>query len=137
MANWESGILYNAADTAISVDWLSRELRDNTGTISMSWVGREMYDISGNVSVDYGNRSLYDVALNISIDWDGRQLLGNWTTDSPFRLFGYTVATLPVGIQGDTAYVTDALAPAYLAIAVGGGAVVTPVFFDGTNWVTA
>ena len=50
------------------------------------------------------------------------------------RLKGYTVATLPAGTQGDTAFVTDALAPAFLTAVVGGGAVVTPVFHDGTNW---
>lgn len=48
---------------------------------------------------------------------------------------GYTVATLPTGVQGDIAYVTDALAPTYLGTIAGGGSVVTPVFFDGTNWI--
>jgi len=51
------------------------------------------------------------------------------------RLKNYTVATLPAGTQGDTAFVTDALAPTFLTAIVGGGAVVTPVFYDGTNWV--
>jgi hypothetical protein len=51
------------------------------------------------------------------------------------RLAQYTVATLPTGAQGDTAYVTDALAPAYLVTIVGGGSVVCPVFYNGTNWV--
>lgn len=54
---------------------------------------------------------------------------------APIRLKNYTVATLPAGTQGDTAYVTDALAPAFLTAIAGGGAVVTPVFYDGTNWV--
>jgi hypothetical protein len=52
------------------------------------------------------------------------------------RLMGYTVATLPAGTQGDTAYCTDLTTPTYMAVAVGGGAVVGPVFFDGTNWVS-
>lgn len=51
------------------------------------------------------------------------------------RLKGYTVATLPAGTQGDTAFVTDALAPAYMVAVVGGGAVVTPVFYNGTTWL--
>jgi hypothetical protein len=50
------------------------------------------------------------------------------------RLKGYTVATLPTGVVGDIAYVTDASAPTYGAIVSGGGSVVTPVFFNGTNW---
>lgn len=51
---------------------------------------------------------------------------------------GYTVATLPAasaGLKGAIAYVTDALAPAFLTVVVGGGAVVCPVFCDGTNWI--
>ena len=53
----------------------------------------------------------------------------------PIDLAGYTVGTLPTGAQGYTAFVTDALAPAFLTPVVGGGAVVAPVFHDGTNWV--
>jgi hypothetical protein len=52
------------------------------------------------------------------------------------RLQGYTVATLPAGTIGDVAYVTDALAPTYLAVAVGGGAVTCPVFYNGSAWVS-
>ena len=49
---------------------------------------------------------------------------------------GFTVATLPTGVIGMRAYVTDALAPTYLGVVVGGGAVTCPVFFNGTNWIT-
>ena len=48
---------------------------------------------------------------------------------------GYTVATLPAGVQGMRAYVTDALAPAFLVALVGGGAVVTPSFYNGAAWI--
>lgn len=48
----------------------------------------------------------------------------------------YTVATLPAaGIQGRRAWVTDALAPVFLTPVAGGGAVVCPVFDNGTAWV--
>lgn len=48
----------------------------------------------------------------------------------------YTVATLPVaGTQGRRAWVTNALAPAFGAAPVGGGAVVIPVFDNGTIWI--
>ena len=48
----------------------------------------------------------------------------------------YTVATLPVaGTQGRRAWVTDALAPVFLAAPVGAGAVVCPVFDNGAAWV--
>ena len=48
----------------------------------------------------------------------------------------YTVATLPAaGTQGRRSWVTDALAPVFLAAPTGGGAVVCPVFDNGTAWV--
>lgn len=52
---------------------------------------------------------------------------------------GFTVATLPTcnaGAAGTRAYVTDATAPTYLGALVGGGAVVAPVFCNGTAWVS-
>jgi hypothetical protein len=52
----------------------------------------------------------------------------------PIRFKGYTVAGLPAGTQGDNAFVTDALAPTYNATVAGGGAVIVPVFHNGTNW---
>lgn len=55
---------------------------------------------------------------------------------TPTKLLGYTVATLPPGIVGYLAYATDLTAPTFLANAVGGGAVIGPVFYNGTNWVT-
>jgi len=49
----------------------------------------------------------------------------------------YTVATLPITgvITGTYTTVSDALTPTYLTPVVGGGAIVCPVFYDGTNWV--
>ena len=54
----------------------------------------------------------------------------------PQNLKGYTVATLPTGVTGDVAYCTDLLLPTYLGTAVGGGAVVGMVFYNGSNWIT-
>ena len=48
----------------------------------------------------------------------------------------YTVATLPAaGTQGRRSWVTNALAPTFGAVPVGGGAVVIPVFDNGTAWI--
>jgi hypothetical protein len=58
------------------------------------------------------------------------------TLDTPITLKGYTVATLPAGTQGDTAFVTDATAPTYLGALTGGGTVLTPVFRNATIWVS-
>lgn len=51
------------------------------------------------------------------------------------RWVPFLVANLPTPASGIwRAVVTDAIGPTFLAIVVGGGAVTTPVFFDGTNW---
>jgi len=59
------------------------------------------------------------------------------TMGGTLRKMGYTVATLPGGVVGDTAYVTDATAPTYLGALTGGGAVTCPVFYNGSAWVSA
>jgi hypothetical protein len=53
------------------------------------------------------------------------------------RTTGFTVATLPAGTVGMRTYVTDALVPVALATVAGGGSVVVPVFYNGTNWIVA
>lgn len=66
----------------------------------------------------------------------GENTFSNYTIfGSSAKLKNYTVATLPEGNQGDIAFVTDALAPTYMTTVVGGGTVVTPVFYNGTAWV--
>jgi hypothetical protein len=54
-------------------------------------------------------------------------------------LSGSTVAGLPTcnaGLKGGMRYVTDATAPLYNAALTGGGAVVVPVFCNGTAWTS-
>jgi hypothetical protein len=53
----------------------------------------------------------------------------------PIRAGGYTVATLPTGVVGARAYVTDAVTAVFMATPTGGGSVKTPVFFNGSVWV--
>lgn len=68
---------------------------------------------------------------------------GKWTSNSKivaprFQLnFGYTVATLPIGVSGDIAYVNDALSPLALSPVVGGGTVNCLVMYNGAinQWV--
>jgi len=63
------------------------------------------------------------------------QVAGSIKGTTTISTGGYTVATLPAGSVGMQAYVTDALAPTFMATIVGGGTVVTPVFYNGTNWI--
>lgn len=72
------------------------------------------------------------VAASLTLGWAGTLSVarGGTGTTGPF-----TVAGLPaVGTPWLRAFVTDALAPAFAAIVVGGGAVSIPVYSDGTNW---
>ena len=62
---------------------------------------------------------------------------GNLSVSGTVNTGGYTVATLPTGVTGARAYVTNALAPSYGATVVGGGSVTIPVFYNGTNWIVA
>lgn len=48
---------------------------------------------------------------------------------------GFTVSTLPTGVIGQRAYVTDALSPTFGATVIGGGSVTIPVFRNATVWV--
>jgi hypothetical protein len=67
----------------------------------------------------------------------GGATIGTLSTDITYANTVYTVATLPTPPGATKAYATvsDALTPAYLAPVVGGGAVVCPVFYNGTTWV--
>jgi len=57
------------------------------------------------------------------------------TAAIPIITPGYTVATLPTGVTGMRAHVTDANATTFLSTVAGGGSNTVPVFYNGTNWV--
>ncbi len=59
----------------------------------------------------------------------------NLSVSGTIKALGYTVATLPTGVTGARAYVTNALAPTFGATVAGGGAVTIPVFYNGANWI--
>jgi len=85
----------------------------------------------------YGTSGRFEITANGDVRVPGGDFFvdENIDVDGVVNLGGFTVATLPTGSQGDTAYVTDATSPTYLATVVGGGSVVCPVFYNGTNWV--
>jgi hypothetical protein len=84
----------------------------------------------GLTTFDTGSAGTQSFAFAKDVSFTGKAI-----ANSIIRLKAYTVGTLPTGTQGDTAFVTDALAPTFLATVVGGGAIATPVFYNGTNWV--
>ena len=110
--------------------------------------GITVFDIDASGNVDdirvngFGGGGLYAndtqalkwLAAGITIPGT-LDVTGKTTLGAPANLKNYTVATLPAGVRGDVAYVTDALAPTFLAAVASGGAVVTPVFYNGAAWV--
>ena len=103
--------------------------------------GTSVYSFQGSTTTGMGlsGTSLVlttggTVGLTITTAKDAT-FAGKIIGSNTIRLKGYTVAGLPTGTVGDTAYVTNALAPAFGATVAGGGAVVVPVFYDGTNWI--
>lgn len=85
-----------------------------------------------NVLTDFSvNTSKFTVAASSG----NTAIAGITTFGAPAGLKSYTVGTLPTGVQGYVAYCTDLLTPGFLTIAVGGGGVVGPVFYNGSNWV--
>lgn len=55
-------------------------------------------------------------------------------TNALLRCRVFTVGTLPTGIAGARAFVSDANATTFASIVAGGGANGVPVYSDGTNW---
>lgn len=88
------------------------------------------------------NIAIANGAGTIKAQHDGTNwaLTGNVTSTAVVGTAGYTVAGLAgitAPVAGMRAYVTDATTPTYLAALTGGGAVVCPVFYNGTAWVSA
>jgi hypothetical protein len=66
---------------------------------------------------------------------DTTQVTGPLTALSTVTLHGYTIATLPAGVIGMTAYVTNAVSCAFNTIVAGGGSLFCPVIYNGSAWV--
>ncbi len=124
-----------------------------TGTTSVSFGSGTMADSflsvvlgrfnvgGGDANSWIGTESVFEIGIGASSGARANALTvlkeGTTIFGGAAQLNGYTVATLPATpVQGMTAYCTDLLAPTYGALAVGGGAVVGKVFFDGTIWTT-
>lgn len=126
--NWDTRTLYNNAGAVFN--WNDGFFLSPTdGLVSLDFASRTLYGNAENVMVDWLNGILYDSSSVQTFDWN------TLTASIPVILMGYTVATLPAGTVGMSAYVTDALAPAWNAAVVGGGAVVVKVFYNGAAWV--
>ena len=111
----------------------------NSGTVKeggMNIDSGEFYLYSKNKTLNEST-SLYFTTPTISstLYVPAKTNAGNYTINTTSNTT-YTVGTLPTGVLNDMAIVSDATAPTYLGALVGGGAVVTPVWHNGTIWVS-
>jgi hypothetical protein len=107
-----------------------------TATASAGGVPFKMANLASLVSRNAANTA--DLSLIHASGDDGTQI-GNANHYNNFQNLylaaPYTVATLPTGITGAHAYVTDATAcGTFMGAVTGGGAVVCPVFYNGSAW---
>jgi hypothetical protein len=98
-------------------------------------IGAQLLNISNSIAI---GANTYTQNSNEVVIGDNNivetKLKGKITLNNILVQKGYTVSTLPTGVVGASCYVTDLLAPTYMATAVGGGVVTWRVFYDGTSW---
>lgn len=103
-------------------------LGEGTGNVAFAAIGT-----SGRLLIDQGSGA--DPTFN-AISGDATIThAGVISVSADSNPPSYTVATLPAGVQGARAYVTDATAPTFLGTLVGGGSTKCPVFYNGAAWV--
>lgn len=120
-STWKVGALRLGGTTAPTCN------STNRGKLFQVYGGAGVKDLVEVCTKDaadvYAYRPLYSATFDTTL---GVQVLGQ-----------STVAALPTcnsGSNGTLRGVTDALAPAYNAVLVGGGAVITVAYCNGTNW---
>jgi hypothetical protein len=120
--------------TSASVDYFAVSA---SGLITNRLITKQQqweYDASNYANITVGSTggvTFDSVGTGASFTFSDKIIAGDVV-----RLKSYTVATLPTGTEGDTAYVTDATSPTYLGSLTGGGTVKCPVFYNGTAWVS-
>lgn len=96
-------------------------------------------NIRGNSQIVFTSDLVEVARMNAT----GLEVVGNIEASGTIQPGTYTVSTLPSGVAGMRATVSDSNRPAQThfgstVIAAGAGtAYVVPVFFDGTNWIIA
>jgi len=148
LGNSVNGAWYDPTYGSFSGQWINGSFTNGSVGIRQNASGTDgiaMYISSGQAYIYGGTGRDINIGtsktggvINGSISGVIKTITGNNRFEAlvPIKLKSYTVATLPTGTQGDTAYVTDAITPTYLGILVGGGTIVTPVFYNGTNWIS-
>lgn len=126
-----AGVIFEATETHTTTAAGARVAIDTTANASISAVTRCFFHLGmwtanatgGDQGANTINASSYYANGNIIAD-----------TNALIRCRVYTVGTLPTGVAGARAFVSDANATTFASIVAGGGANGVPVYSDGTNW---
>lgn len=144
-------LFYNTtglSNTAMGREALNNVTTGNNNTAIGNGTGLGITTGSGNTILGAGVTGLASGLTNniilangvgaIKAQHDGTDWVftGSVKSSTVIKLKNYTVSTLPTGVEGDTAYVTDATTPTYLGTLTGGGSIKCPVFYNGTAWVS-
>lgn len=112
-----------------------------SGTPIFNFLGQTAKVIGGHslTSANIVDGGLYNQFwLEDQVIYNFNSTSGKIKSSGQIQTGGYVVTGLPTcntANRGSRAYVTDASAPTFNATLAGGGAVITPAFCNGTNWV--
>ena len=115
-------LLYSKNDRSMSIDMSKISVANYPNEYTINFPDPALVasnDLNLHFPIDMPNPGDYTLAIRDDI-----------------KLKNYKVSTLPSGVIGDHAYVTDATAPTYLGTLTGGGSIVCPVFYNGKTWVS-
>ena len=85
--------------------------------------------VNGSAATFMRSDAAPPIDQSIAPNWSGTHAF----TVPPLIAY-YNVASLPAALKGARAHALDALGPVFGSIVVGGGALMVPVYNDGTNW---
>ena len=107
------------------------------GSRTYSWgsTPTSVKDLHLTVGIDNYNNDTDTIRDGIIINGSSGRVSAPQGFYTPIGMPGYTVLTLPAGVKGQRAYVTDAISCPFLGAVTGGGSTFCPVVFNGSEWV--
>ena len=107
------------------------------GSRTYSWgqMPTSVKDLHLTVGIDNYNNNTDTIRDGIIINGSSGQVSAPQGFYTPIGMPGFTVLTLPRGVTGQRAYVTDAISCPFLGAVTGGGSTFCPVVFNGSKWV--
>jgi hypothetical protein len=116
------GALYVSSRVALD-DYYYLSVNSNTPTMTLS----------SSTAIAYSRST---DQLNFTINSTGVFQLSSTYVNAikPLVTPTYTVATLPTGVQGMRAFVSDANTGTFYSVAAGGGSFMVPVYYTGSAW---